>query len=136
MEGTFNFRDGLVEVLTAPHWTREVLRDIFRTVQRVSVGLDRTSSEAYLNAQIDRLSQHITSMSEDLGRLVRQQTRGKSKAWVKRFLGALCTMIMWLYAAEDVENFNKDVVGPMIEQVLQQNRNHSAGRTAPLRGAK
>lgn len=121
MDGTFNFRDGLIEVLSAPGWTREVLRDIARTVRRASGDLNRTSNEADLDAQIDILSKQLMTMSDDLGRLVRQQTSGKSKAWVKWFLGALCTMLMWLYTAEDVGNFNTEVVGPIIEQVLQQN---------------
>jgi hypothetical protein len=45
-EGTYNVRDGLVEVVDAPQWTRDAFTQASRALEDLALGKERTQATA------------------------------------------------------------------------------------------
>lgn len=118
MEGIFNVRDGLVEILSAPGWTREALGEAAELVRRAKSAIEE-SPENDIDARVDELINEVKHLRGEQAEFLRQLTQGKSKERVRGALGALLAVLMWLYTAEDVREYSADVLLPLVEQALE-----------------
>lgn len=119
MEGSFNVRDGLIELLAAPEWTRALLLEATDAV-RVARDKIGTGGPPDLTSEITALTEQLSSLNVQVAALVAEATKGKSKKHVLTVLGAILTLLMWLYTAEDVGNFSEDTIAPVVDHILAE----------------
>ena len=118
MEGTFNVREGAIDVLAAPDWTRDLIRQAAEAVRATHDRIGEAGDKQDLSSEIAALTEQLSSLNSQVAILVAETTKGKSQKKVMAALGVILTLLMWLYSAEDVGNFSKDEVAPVVERIL------------------
>ncbi|WP_426303026.1 hypothetical protein [Arthrobacter sp. R-11] len=78
MEGTFSFRDGLIEMLSGPQWTRDIVDEARRALANLDLGKVRTPEAAI------RALEKTSPLAADL----------VSKAWSRSDKLALFTLLV------------------------------------------
>ncbi len=84
MDGSFSIRDGLVEVLSAPQWTRDMLERTRATVQQTVDAIQRDDLAAAWSA-IDDLRRDHNGLAE----FVRTSVSGQPKKRAVQVLGGI-----------------------------------------------
>jgi hypothetical protein len=123
MEGTFNFRDGVVEVLAAPAWTREMLAGTQAAVRAAADAVSRSTSDQEILQAIDALRRDNAQLSD----LVRRSVEGRPKHHIVAFLAAIVVVLGGMSdiaggitTTVDAFHFTSEQVGKIVELVKDQ----------------
>lgn len=115
MSGTFNFRDGLVEVLSAPTWTKDLLRGVREKLADAKAATEKAESQAEVLAAIAQLRAELSLKDAKLDAYIASQTKGKSREFTLWFLSALLAVFLWAVPASDVLKFSHETINHVIK---------------------
>lgn len=116
IDGTFNVSsEGLIEVLSAPNWTKDVLssvRDALRAVQSIASNPD---------AVVSQLEETSPKAAQLVNAATRGWTRDQKIALMAVLIPTLTTIIIFLLGQKDGgQALSPDEVSVIVEQVLEQ----------------
>ncbi len=138
MEGTFTIRDGLVEVLSAPQWTRDMLERAKSSVQRTAEAIQRDDWAAALSAIIE-----LQQDQANLANLIRQNVADRPKNRALKFLAGVMLAVGIISDAGgaastvgEVITVGRDTITSIVKVLDQQGEPTGNPATSPEQNEK
>lgn len=138
MEGTFTIRDGLVEVLSAPQWTRDMLERAKSSVRRTAEAIQRDDWAAALSAIIE-----LQQDQANLANLIRQNVADRPKNRALKFLAGVMLAVGIISDAGgaastvgEVITVGRDTITSIVKVLDQQGEPTGNPATSPEQNEK
>lgn len=119
MEGSFNFSNEYVEMLSGPAWTRELLASVRDAVAATKASVAATDDALEIHAAIAALRKETTATNAMLEQMIAANTAGKNKEWILFFLSTLLAVLTWAVPASDAGHLTTDVVAPIVRHLVE-----------------
>lgn len=120
MEGTFNISDEVVEILSAPPWTKRLLAEVRDAIRAGQESAERANTESELQSVIEHLRTEVAQTNSMLADFIAKETAGKRRDAIVRFLGFLFTVLAWAVPVSEVTGLARDTIAPSIHQLWDQ----------------